>query len=134
MLLPPWSGRTAGKRETEAAGAAARRRIGKQVKDLCDLVTVSREYKAMRERAVTEKTEQPDRTVLKYLGRRLCVMICESGNLPECWYRKKNSRSRGIDRTVYMSADSSGHLFLMLKHSVFEKILRWNISILTPKL
>lgn len=107
---------------------------GKQVEGLCDLVTVSREYKAMRERAVTEKTEQPDRTVLKYLGRRLCVMICESGNLPECWYRKKNSRSRGIDRTVYMSADSSGHLFLMLKHSVFEKILRWNISILTPKL
>ena len=107
---------------------------GKQVQNLCDLVTVSREYKAMRERAVTEKTEQPDRTVLKYLGRRLCVMICESGNLPECWYRKKNSRSRGIDRTVYMSADSSGHLFLMLKHSVFEKILRWNISILTPKL
>lgn len=28
---------------------------GKQVKDLCDLVTVSREYKAMRERAVTEE-------------------------------------------------------------------------------
>ena len=107
---------------------------GKQVEDLYDLVTVSREYKTMRECAVTEKTEQPDRTVLKYLGRRLCVMICESGNLPECWYRKKNSRSRGIDRTVYMSADSSGHLFLMLKHSVFEKILRWNISILTPKL
>ena len=69
------------------------------MKVLCDLVTVSREYKAMRERAVTEKTEQSDRTVLKYLGRRLCVMICESGNLPECWYRKKNSRSRGIDRT-----------------------------------
>ena len=43
-------------------------------------------------------------------------MICKSGNLPECWYRKKNSRSRGIDRTVYMSADSSGHLFLMHKH------------------
>ena len=106
----------------EASGAAAALKgggqqvKGKQVKDLCDLVTVSREYKAMRECAVTEKTEQPDRTVLKYLGRRLCVMICESGNLPECWYRKKNSRSRGIDRTVYMSADSSGHLFLMHKH------------------
>lgn len=28
---------------------------GKQVKDLCDLVTVSREYKAMRECAVTEE-------------------------------------------------------------------------------
>lgn len=89
---------------------------GKQVEGLYDLVTVSREYKAMRERAVTEKTEQPDRTVLKYLGRRLCVMICKSGNLPDCWYRKKISRSRGIDRTVYMSADSSGHLFLMHKH------------------
>ena len=78
----------------EASGAAAavkkfmrtggQQVKGKQVKDLCDLVTVSREYKAMRERAVTEKTEQPDRTVLKYLGRRLCVMICESGNLPDC--------------------------------------------------
>lgn len=43
-------------------------------------------------------------------------MICESGNLPDCWYRKKISRSRGIDRTVYMSADSSGHLFLMHMH------------------
>jgi len=30
---------------------------GKQVKDLCDLVTVSREYKAMRGNAVTEEEE-----------------------------------------------------------------------------
>ena len=49
----------------EASGAAAALKgrtagKGKQVKDLCDLVTVSREYKAMRERAVTEKTEQPE--------------------------------------------------------------------------
>ena len=71
------------------------------MKDLCDLVTVSREYKAMRERAVTEKTEQPDRTVLKYLGRRLCVMICESGNLlgklVMSFRRKQNSkRSKSI--------------------------------------
>jgi len=48
------------------------------------------------------------------------VVICESGNLPECWYRKKISRSRGIDRTVYVSADSSGHLFLVCKHPVFK--------------
>lgn len=45
----------------EASGAAAAVKAGghqvkgKQVKDLYDLVTVSREYKAMRERAVTEK-------------------------------------------------------------------------------
>ena len=45
----------------EASGAAADVKTGgqqvkgKQVKDLCDLVTVSREYKAMRERAVTEE-------------------------------------------------------------------------------
>ena len=33
---------------------------GKQVKDLCDLVTVSREYKAMRERAVTGEDRQSE--------------------------------------------------------------------------
>ena len=53
-------------------------------------------------------------------------MICKSGNLPDCWYRKKISRSRGIDRTVYMSADSSGHLFLMHKPELFtEQYLNW---------
>lgn len=47
----------------EASGAAAAVKVGghqvkgKQVKDLYDLVTVSREYKAMRKRAVTEKME-----------------------------------------------------------------------------
>ena len=75
----------------EGDGAAAMRRIGKQVKGLCDLVTVCRECRIMCGCTVTGR-----------LGRRFCVMICESGNLPECWYRKKNSRSRGIDRTVYM--------------------------------
>ena len=34
---------------------------GKQVKDLCDLVTVSREYKTMRECAVTEEEGQLDK-------------------------------------------------------------------------
>ena len=38
---------------------------GKQVKDLCDLVTVSREYKAMRERAVTEEEGQLDKLLRK---------------------------------------------------------------------
>ena len=50
----------------EASGAAAvlnkfmrtggQQVKGKQVEDLCDLVTVSREYKAMRERAATEES------------------------------------------------------------------------------
>lgn len=45
----------------EASGADAAVKAGghqvkgKQVKDLCDLVTVSREYKAMRGNAVTEE-------------------------------------------------------------------------------
>ncbi len=47
----------------EASGAADAAKTGgqqvkgKQVKDLCDLVTVSREYKAMRGNAVTEEEE-----------------------------------------------------------------------------
>ena len=75
------------------------------MKSLNELVTVNRKY-AFRIHCIKSK----------YVRRKRYVMICESGNLPECWYRKKNSRSRGIDRTVYMSADSSGHLFLMHKH------------------
>lgn len=67
-------------------GAVGGRQVkGKQVKILCDLVTVSREQKARRASAVTGK-----------LGRRLFVHtrrvggkppapsgICEPGNLPD---------------------------------------------------
>lgn len=54
----------------EASGAAAVKKFmrtggqqvkGKQVEDLYDLVTVSREYKTMRECAVTEEEGQLDK-------------------------------------------------------------------------
>ena len=46
---------------------------GKQVRDLCELVTVSRERMSIAGRQVTDP---------KGLGRRSCVRIGKPGNLP----------------------------------------------------
>ena len=64
---------------------------GKQVKFLYDLVTVMGEQEAIVICTVTDNL----------LGRLLFVKIPESGNLPFIGTGKIDSRSRGIDRTVF---------------------------------